>query len=267
MRICDAFRCMAFLTAVGAAAPAAAFDPSEFTAETAPVEAFRYGFDAYRQGDKTTAVEALRFAAEKGHPIAQWKLGRMYAEGDGLQRDDLKAFEIFTEIANTHAEDNPRAPEAPFVANAFVALGGYYRAGIPNSRVEPNVGRARQMFAYAASYFGDPEAQHNLAWMYYQGEGGERDPRQAARWAKLSADKGHAGAQALLGHLLFEGDGVTRQPVLGLMFLSVARERAESAEQWIREMHEHAFSLATETERRTALALAEDWIEKNDPPR
>ena len=33
--------------------------------------------------------------------MAQWKLGRMYADGDGITQDDLKAFEYFSGIADT----------------------------------------------------------------------------------------------------------------------------------------------------------------------
>jgi TPR repeat protein len=102
--------------------------------------------------------------------------------------------------------------------------------------------------------------------MYYEGEGGDRDTLQAARWAKLAADKGNVGAQALLGHLLFEGDGIKREPVVGLMFLTIARDRASPSQQWILDMQEEALSVATESERRTAVALAEDWLDKKEVP-
>jgi TPR repeat protein len=266
MRISSLTRSVLICAALGFAGQAMAFDPSNPSPDSSPAEAFRFGFDAYRQGDKVTALEALGFAAGKGHPIAQWKLGRMYAEGDGTTRDDFKAFEYFSEIADAHADDSPSGPEARFVSNAFVELGTYYKNGIPNTEVKPDPTRAKQFFSYAASYFGDADAQLNLARMYYEGEGGERDPLQAARWAKLAADKGNVGAQALLGHLLFEGEGLKREPVLGLMFLSVARERAEPGQRWIFEMQEEALSVATESERRTAMALAEDWLEKEGDP-
>jgi TPR repeat protein len=252
--------------ALGLAGQAFAFDPTNPSPDASPAEAFQFGFDAYRQGDKVTALEALGFAAEKGHPIAQWKLGRMYAEGDGITRDDYKAFEYFSEIADAHADDNPLEPEARFVSNAFVALGTYYKNGIPNTAIAADPDRARQIFNYAASYFGDADAQLNLARMYYEGQGGDRDPLQAARWAKLAADKGNVGAQALLGHLLFQGDGVKREPVVGLMFLTVARERAQPGQRWIFDMQEKALSVATESERRTAVALADDWLEENTGP-
>jgi TPR repeat protein len=263
MRISSALQGVVVVLALGFAGQAIAFDIKNIKDDTTPGEAFRLGFDAYKSGDKQTAAEALGFAADKGHSVAQWKLGRMYAEGDGIKRDDYKAFELFKEVADAHADDSPSEPGAPIVANSFVALGTYYRDGIPNTDVKPDLGRARQIFTYAASYFGDAEAQLNLARMYYEGKGGDRDPLQAARWAKLAADKGNIGAQALLGHLLFEGEGVERQPVLGLMFMSVARDRADPGQTWIFDMQQKAVAVATESERRTAMALAEDWFTKN----
>lgn len=249
---------------LGILGPASAFEVKTPSADTPPAEAFAFGFDAYRQGDKESAVEALGYAAEQGHPIAQWKLGRMYAEGDGITRDDYKAFVYFSEIADAHADDSPSEPGARFVASAFVALGTYYKNGIPDTNITPNLRRARQIYNYAASHFGDADAQLNLARMYYDGEGGERDMLQAARWAKLSADKGNISAQALLGHLLFEGDGLRRDPVTGLMYLSIARRRADPAQNWIFELQEQAHSVASENERRSAIAAAEDWIASNE---
>jgi len=79
-----------------------------------------------------SSLTSLQYAAEGGHPVAQWKLGRMYAEGDGVVQDALRAFEYFSRIANAHAEDSPASPQAAIVANAFVALGRYYLKGIPN---------------------------------------------------------------------------------------------------------------------------------------
>lgn len=265
MRISDRLLCVSVLGFALCGGPALAFDgnqPSSAAIKLTPMEAFRSGAAALKT-DKAKAVLSLQYAAENGHPMAQWKLGRMYAEGDGVQEDHLKAFQLFSEMADAHADENPSAPSAPFVANAFVALGGYYRDGIPNSRIRPDYGRARQLFSYAASYFADPEAQVNLARMYYEGEGGEPDPRAAARWAKLSADKGNVLGQALLGHLLFTGEGVRRQPVLGLMYLTIARERARPDDQWVWQLHEEAFGLASEKERRDAAASARAWREKH----
>lgn len=234
-----------------------AFDPAE---ETTPGEAFRSGYAAYKAGETEEAVEALSFAAEKGHAAALWKLARMYATGDGVQEDDAKAFQIYARIANENADGNPRGRDAPFIADAFVTLGEYLRSGVPGG-VQPDEGRARRFFAYAASYFGDPEAQYRLAGMYLHGEGGEQNERQAARWFKLAADKGHARAQAAFGRLLFEGVGVARNPTEGLMWLDVAAHSAEGDPD-IDAMREEAFATASEEERSRAMAQAQSWLDR-----
>ena len=107
-------------------------------------------------------------------------------DGDGVAQDDLRAFEYFSRIANAHAEDSPSAPQAAIVANAFVALGRYYLNGIPNSKVKADPDRAREMFSYAASYFGNADAQYDLARLYLKTADASRDDfRYGARWLAL----------------------------------------------------------------------------------
>ncbi|MDQ8728806.1 tetratricopeptide repeat protein [Bradyrhizobium sp. LHD-71] len=207
------------------------------------------------------SLSALQYAAEGGHPIAQWRLGRMYASGDGVDRDDLRAFDYFSRIANQHAEDSPSAPQAQIVANAFVALGRYYRDGIPNTRVKSDRERAREMFHYAATYFGNADAQYNLARMYLDGVGSPRDPIYAARWLSQAAQKGQYQAQALLGQMLFNGDVLQRQAARGLMWLTLARENAGPDELWINEVYTSALKRATEDDRAMAGRLLERWVQ------
>jgi TPR repeat protein len=264
MRICNAFSGVALAAVLGFAGHAFALDPKSLNGNTPPQEALQEGLELYKQGQKQSAFEVLNYAAGKGDPVAQWQAAKMLAEGDGVKQDDYKAFEILSDLADAHADDSPGEPSARLVSRAFVRLGKYYQTGIPNSEVKPDPDRARQIYSHAALIYGDADAQYNLARMYYAGEGGERDAVQAARWSKLSADKGNVDAQALLGHLLFEGDdGIDRDPVLGLAYLTLASERAHPADRWIRDMQESAVSVATETERRTAMALADGWLGKS----
>jgi len=210
---------------------------------------------------QTSALTALQYAAEGGHPVAQWKLGRMYARGDGVARDDLRAYEYFSKIANAHAEDSPSAPQATIVANAFVALGRYFVSGIPNSQVKADPARAREMFAYAASYFGNAEAQYNLARMYLDGVGAPRDAKYGVRWLALSAQKGQHQAQALLGQMLFNGDRLQRQAARGLMWLTLAQDSATPDETWIKDSYKTAMAKASEDDRAMALQMLERWVQ------
>lgn len=296
--------CSATILAALGAGPALAFEIKDLTPETPPAQVFSYGLDQYNSGDKATAAEALDFAAKKGIPGAQWKLASMYADGDGVSRDDMKAFQLFSQLAAQGSDDDATAEQAaPFVSNAYVRLGTYYQEGIPNSKVKPDFSRARQAFTYAASFFGNADAQLSLARLYYNGEGGDRDLVQAAKWANLSADKGNVKArslavqvcielaqdyldgkgetqsareaarwarqaadygsidgQAMLGHILFEGDETFRQPVDGLMWLQIALARSGGNVQWILDMHEEAHSAATEEQWNAARQRADKWF-------
>src|ERR1700745_740983 len=76
-------------------APAFAFDgttsnPSEKIPKnfTNPQQALRAGVDDLKAGDADASVAALTYAAEGGQDLARWKLGEMYADGQGVARDD-----------------------------------------------------------------------------------------------------------------------------------------------------------------------------------
>lgn len=245
--------------------PSLALDPMAVAAApggAGPTEMFSLGFKAYQRGEKLEAFEALRSAADKGHPGARWKLGQMYAQGDGVPENDYEAFKIFQEIINEEEEedDTSSSPNAAYVASSVTALGDYMRNGIPGSPVEINLPQARQLYFHAASVFGDARAQFELGRMLLNGEGGRANPRQAARWLKLATEKGNAAAQALLGYLLFDGTRISLRaaPAQGLAMLTLALKQAAPGDQaWIRPLQEEAFSLANEGDRRTALAYAD----------
>ncbi len=175
-------------------------------------QALQAGIETYRAGNARSSVEALPYAAQGGETLARWKLGKMYAQGDGVAADDWKAYQYFLQVVQTYDEDATPRRDLPAVASAFVAVGVYSLSGIPGRRVAADPARAHQMFQYAATNFGDANAQYNLARLYLDGAGVPRDSRQAARWLRLAAEKAHAPSQALLGHLLFNGaEGVSRQ--------------------------------------------------------
>src|SRR3978361_800971 len=208
------------------------------------------------------SLNSLQYAAEGGHPVAQWKLGRMYANGDGVAQDDLRAFEYFSRIANAHAEDSPSAPQAGVVANAFVALGRYYLNGIPNSKIKSDPERARGVFCYAAADFGNADAQYDLARLYLKSSGSSRDDfRYGARWLGLAAQKGQHQAQAMLGQMLFNGDRLPKQAARGLMWLTLARDSATPDEAWIKESYNRAITKASDDDRAMALQMLEHWVQ------
>src|SRR5258705_13974432 len=206
MRISERIIFALILGATPVAGPGFAFDGAPVASDAAiPVVSAQPGAAAALKkivppSTPATSLTSLQYAAEGGHPVAQWKLGRMYADGDGVTQDDLRAFEYFSRIANQHAEDSPSLPQATVVANAFVALGRYYLSGIPNSKIKSDPERAREMFSYAASYFGNADAQYDLARLYLRSSGSSRDDfRYGARCLGLSAQKRQHQAHANIG--------------------------------------------------------------------
>ena len=257
------------LAAAPLAAPAHAFDGAPVNQDTTiPVISAQPGTAAALKKSVAPAavtdasLTALQYAAEGGHPIAQWKLGRMYADGNGVAQDDVRAFKYFSRIASAHAEDSPSAPQSVVVANAFVALGRYYLNGIPNSEIKSDPERAREMFSYAASYFGSADAQYDLARLYLKGV--DATPNEVAvglRWMGQAARKGQHLAQAQLGEMLFNGDRMRPQRARGLMFLTLACENATPDEAWIKDTYNRAVATATEDERAMAVKYLEQWVQ------
>src|SRR6185437_13627766 len=179
-------------------------------------------------GQVPDSFKALEYAAEVDNsPWAQWKLGRLYAAGDGVARNDLLAFTYFSKIAKDHAKDSTFSPEAALAANALVALARYYLSGIPNTDVRPDPQRARDMLAYAASYFGSADAQFDLARLYLKSVNAN-DLTYGTRWLNAAASKGQRQAQAMLGQMLFNGDRLPPQRARGLMWMALACDGANS---------------------------------------
>ena len=260
------------------AVPASAFDGTDAPADEVPSlpmfkspnQAFRQGMDGYRSGNYKSSIEAFEYAAANGNPLARWKLGRMYAVGDGVAQDDYKAFRYFSQIVQNFDEDDADQRDVSVVSSAFVAIGVYSLNGIARTEVKSDPQRAFEMFQYAAQNFGNADAQYNLARLYLDGADGvvAKDPRQAVRWLALAADKGHLQAEALLGHMLFNGfEGMPPQRAKGLMWLTMARDGAAASKDpkdaWIVDLFAKVSAAASESDRQVASLYMDEHRKRN----
>jgi exopolysaccharide production negative regulator len=232
-----------------------AFDPEKVFAEKDPSMGtiLRYFFTARENGNEEDALDALKYAAEHGSQAAQWKLGRMYQIGDGVPKDPRAAYAFFQGIVDNYGNTHPGTPEWQFTSNAMVALGEYYLVGVPEAGIQKDPDKARIMFTTAATYFDNPDAQFKLARLYLDGENTNAEIIQAARLLKTAAEQEHIGAEALLGHLIFEGKYIRRDPVRGLAMMMHASNRATGSDSsWVNDLLEQSFATASEKERRDA---------------
>jgi uncharacterized protein len=244
--------------------PALALDGSDAGAQkgvpkrfTSGQEALRVAEEDLRAGNIEASVAALTYAAESGQAIARWKLGEMYANGQGVPRDDSRAYHYFNQLVEDYDEDQPDPQDLSAISDAFVAVGVYCLNGIPNSNVRPEPRRAHELFQYAATTFADPNAQYNLAHMYMIGAGGLAKDRIAAiRWLALAAKAGHPPSQALLGHMLFVGNVVLDHRARGLMWLELAKDGSlDPKGQWIQDLYQRDFREASDGERLAAASM------------
>ena len=221
-------------------------------------------FSAFFGGSETNVsnedlLAALEEAADAGQPIALWRLGVMYENGEGVQQDKTKAFLYFRELADGHADTPPKSVGADIVAQSFLKVGDYYREGVPDAGVKADDNLSRKLWLHAASYFGDADAQFKVGQLYLdEGEFGY-SPKQSARWLALASRKGHPAAQATLGDLMFNGEGIQADPIEGLMWLTLASRQSGGTDDgyWISELYERAVSVATPDERQKALQAAD----------
>jgi TPR repeat protein len=260
MRISRSARALASVSVVSAlmllgAAPS--YAQSAVDAAQAMASAMDGAGGGISMADQVAALEA---AAAAGDPMALWQLGLMYESGEGVAQDKAKAFGYFAQIADQHADTAPKGIEADIVAHSFVKMGEYYKAGLPEAGVPQDQDYSAKLILHAASYFGDADAQYKVGELYLDETELGDNPIQSARWLSLAARKGHAGAQAKLGNILFNGDGaLPANPVEGLMWLTVASRRAVGTPDagWIDGLLNAAMSVATPEQRKLGTEMAD----------
>ena len=126
---------------------------------------------AYESGDYDTALQQLRPLAEQGDAGAQYSLGLMYDNGNGVPQDykeALRWYRLAAEQGNAEAQYN---------------LGLMYGNG---NGVPQDYKEAARWFRLAAEQ-GSARAQHNLGVMYYNGHGVPQDYTYAHMWFNLGA--------------------------------------------------------------------------------
>jgi len=134
---------------------------------------FDDGVKAYDHKDYATAFTLFKKAAEQGSTKAQYNLGVVYEQGQGVAQDYQEATHWYTKAAeagDTRAQYN---------------LGRMYSQG---QGMAQDYQQAVVWFRKAAEA-GDTRAQYNLGHMYYGGVGVPQDYILAHMWTNLAAIK------------------------------------------------------------------------------
>ncbi|HTD89435.1 MAG TPA: SPOR domain-containing protein [Burkholderiales bacterium] len=146
------------------------------------------GKAAFEKGDYKTAIEIWQALIQEGRPDGLFFLGVMYAEGKGLDRDQAKAFQLYSEAA--------KKDHVPAQYN----LGNQYATG---EGVVQDFSLAEYWWTKAAER-GLMHAQINLGNLYYHGVTGEKNLDRARKWLTLAANQGSPDAKQTLARLEVE---------------------------------------------------------------
>lgn len=164
---------------------------------------------AYFAGDYATAERLYRALASEGHVLAQFSLGVMYHEGQGVPQDEVAAAGWYRKAAD---QGN---------ANAQYNLARRYYEG---QGVPQNYAAALDWYRKAAEQ-GHTGGQINLANMFGNGEGVGRDYAVAATWFRAAADAGDPTGQFNLAMMYADGHGVPQDDVQQYLWLTLAAAR------------------------------------------
>ena len=167
---------------------------------------FWAGSAYYLRGDFAAALREWRPLAEQGDAQAQFYLGIMHTNGEGVPEDDRQAAYWFQKSAR---QGNP---QSQYHLGILYANG----AGVPED--DP---QAVYWFRKSAEQ-GDARAQFNLGVMYEFGEGVPEDDRQAVNWYRQAAEQGHARAQFGLGLMYAGGAGIPQDSVQAYAWFNLA---------------------------------------------
>jgi len=172
--------------------------------------------------DQLRAEAAVRKAAKAGNAEAQFRLGVMYGNGDGVGLNYEQALAWFEKAAAQGHE------------NALITLAWMYANG---TGVDVDEGRARELYLEAAAR-GSAKAQYVVGTMYrFAQYGVKKDVAKAVEWYLKAADQGMATAQFALGRMLMEGKGVMRDDAAALQWLSLAHVNgSKRAEDYVKHL-------------------------------
>ena len=133
-------------------------------------DAERSGFKAYNSSDFATAMRIFRPLAEHGQILAEYTIGLMYANGQGVPQDYAEALKWHRKAAEQGE------PKAQF------SVGVMYFKGLGTAK---DPAEAFKWYLRAANQ-GEPTAQYNVAAMYAKGEVVARDPLTALMFYTLA---------------------------------------------------------------------------------
>jgi TPR repeat protein len=196
--------------------------------------------DYYDRKDFVNAVVWYQRAADQGVSKAQYRLGEMCYNGEGVLRNFVQAEKWYRQAA---AQGDGLAQYR--LGKLYYAIEDYSQA------ILWFIKSARQEVA---------EAQKMLGRMYYQGQGTSPQLKEAFYWSLKAAEQGLADAQSNVALMYFKGEGVEKDYIRSYQWVSLAAAQGNQEAFKVRDLFVSKISPAqlSEGER-----LAREWAAKH----
>ena len=155
------------------------------------------------------AIANYRALAVSGNPQAMLRLGYIYLNGTGVDKDLTAAAGWFRKAADAGNAD------------AQFRLGLAYANGLG---VGKDDAQAAVLIRRSADQ-GFASAQQYLGFLYSVGRGVPKDPPEAVRWTVLAAEQGDSQALIYIGQDFLSGFGVPRNEAFAYFWATVPLQR------------------------------------------
>ena len=180
------------------------------------------------------AFAEFSYLADEGDATAAYYLGKMYAQGLGVEKNETKAVEYYQRAENAYnidaayelaeillkeaTDQNDENFElglkylkrAAYAGqpNALYQLGSFYEKG---EWVEKDYKNAFGFYLMGALK-GDAKSQYKVALLYLSGKGVPRDLENAVKWMARAAHQGYVVAQKMLADIRLNESAIRNIP-------------------------------------------------------
>lgn len=167
---------------------------------------------AKREGDSPAKVlKYLKNAANKGNSEAMFEIGSMYANGEAVKKDLLKAMDWQRKSENS----------------SYSSSSDIYYIAVEGNSTETITPKTLLESLTKEAESGDITSQYKVAKSYDFGIHGIRDGKKAIDWYQIAAKSGHRYSQQLLGYFFCRGIYVIKNIRISNTWLARSNSDAE----------------------------------------
>jgi enhanced entry protein LpnE len=173
------------------------------------------GEEAYNQKHYEKAFMLLSPEADKGDAKAQYLLGKMYYNAQGVAYNAEKTEQLLLAAANKGNVD------------AQVLLAAYYWY----LNTPEGFSKAFSWYQKAANQ-NNPEGQYGLGYMYDTGTGVPQNNETAMIWYKKAAEQGNSNAALAIGYNYDNGVGVKKDEAQAIQWYTKGADLGNASAQY-----------------------------------